>query len=193
MAEEPQSSTIVSSEIPSRLWSLKGKGSWLKNHKKATTIATVAIVGVIVGAFIYIPKWQLDHRVNSPALKGFSTAQKVQYFKDRNDYEAANKVLQNDLTKTSDSKAQASLYAQLAALAVRSKDYKNAHTYADKIAKLIPNAPMPYVVQAQLAEAEGNKTAAKKYWQQAIAHIDPKADAANLIKLDYQRELDALK
>jgi len=163
--------------------------------------ATVLVVAVLVFWFYGPPSatqratTSAEHQLASKGItySKLAPTQKSQYLVDKGAYKAAEQVWQNQLLQTTDSKAKVTILCQQSAVALQFKDYAAAQKYADAAKKILPNADSPYVALAQLAQAKGDKAAAKQYWQQAIANIDPDADGANLMKSDRQQALDDLK
>lgn len=119
--------------------------------------------------------------------------QQVQVLRDKGDYAAAEKVWQQQLEQTKDTTTKLSIYFQMSQISLRFKRYNDATNYAEAAMKLQPASYIPYAIYAKIAEAKGDKVAAKKYLEQTIAHIDINQDAANLTIRDYQAELDGLK
>lgn len=165
-------------------------------EKKRKTIKLLIIVLIFVSAGGLV--WQ-GHKENlrlaamSYAVDGLSPTQKAQYYSDNGEYKIAQKIWQDQLAKTTDTPTKLSIYYMQSAIAVKFKNYKDAKKYADKALNLAPKSNITYVALAQLAQAQGDKVSAKKYWQQAIKFIDPKNPVAGLIERDYQTSLDALK
>jgi tetratricopeptide (TPR) repeat protein len=122
-----------------------------------------------------------------------SLDQKAQYYADEGQYEQAEQSWQEKLAGTKDTDGKVSIYYQQTVLAVKFKHYADAKKYADEAKQLAPTSPAPYAALALLAEAQNNNAQAKQYWQQAINHVDTSMPGYNLIKADYQGQLDALK
>lgn len=165
-------------------------------QKKRKTIKLLIIVLIFVSAGGLA--WQ-GYKNNSRlaamsyAVDGLSTTQKAQYFSDNGEYKIAEKIWQDQLAKTKDTPTKLTIYYMQSVIAEKFKKYNDAKKYADQALKLAPKSSTTYVILAQLAQVQGDKASAKKYWQQAIKFIDPKNPASNLIQEDYQASLDALK
>lgn len=165
-------------------------------EKKRKTIKLLIIVLIFVSAGGLV--WQAQKNSSrlaamSYAVEGLSPTQKAQYYSDNGEYKLAEKIWQDELSKATDTPTKLNIYYMQSAIAVKFKNYKDAKIYADKALKLAPKSNITYVALARLAQAQGDKASAKKYWQQAIKFIDPKNPAINLIQEDYQASLDALK
>ena len=153
-------------------------------------VLAVAIAGVLI----------VQNQMNNSRLvamgevvDGLSPTQKAQYYSDNGEYKLAQKIWQDELVKAKDTPNKLRIYFMQSSIAVKFENYQDAKKYADKALKLAPKSDLTYVVLAQLAQAQGDKASAKKYWQQAIKFIDPKDPASDLIQDEYQYKLDALK
>lgn len=171
----------------------------IKKDKKRYAIGLVAfvLVAAVIGGLLW---WNHRQTVRNQHLAymssfvdGLAPAQKAQYYSDQGEYKIAEKIWQDELSKTTDTPTKLSLYFLQSALAVKFKNYNDAKKYATEALVLSPKSSTPYVSLAQMAQAQGDKAAARQYWQQAINLIDPNDPAANLIKIDYQYNLDKLK
>lgn len=165
-----------------------------EKKRKTTKLLIVILIFVSVGGLIW-QGYKNNSRLEamSYAVEGLSPTQKAQYYSDMGEYKIAEKIWQDELAKTTDTPTKLNIYYMQSAIAVKFKNYKDAKIYADKALKLAPKSNITYVALARLAQAQGDKVSAKKYWQQAIKFIDPKNPAINLIQEDYQASLDALK
>jgi len=154
----------------------------------------VILIVVLAGGLV----WQ-HQRDNSRlaamnyVVDGLSLNQKSQYFASNGEYNLAEKIWQDELTKTTDTPTKLSIYYMQSSIALKLKKYNDAQKYADQSLKLAPTSSTTYVTLAELSQAQGDKILAKNYWLQAIKFIDPKNPASNLIQRDYQSSLDALK
>ncbi len=156
-------------------------------------LVIILIVSVVGGLIWQHQKNNSRLAAMSYAVDGLSPSQKSQYYSSNGEYKLAEKVWQDQLAKTSDTPTQLSIYYMQSSVALKFKKYTDAQKYATQALKLAPTSSTAYVSLAQLAQAQGDKTSAKIFWQQAIKNIDPKNPASNLIKIDYQASLDALK
>ncbi len=166
-----------------------------RNLKPASLISIVVVLIVLITAGIYFMQ---RSRSTSPKVTynipaNLTPNQKALYLANSNQYQAAMQVYKQELTDTNSSSSKLNIYFMMSALALRFNDYSNARLYANEAKLLVPKSSDPYVSLAQLATAEGNASAAKQYWQEAINNLDPNQPGYNLIKEDYQRSMAELK
>ncbi len=168
--------------------------SFREKKRKTTKLLIVILIFVSVGGLVW-QGYKNNSRLEamSYAVEGLSPTQKAQYYSDNGEYKIAQKIWQDELEKAKDTPTKLRIYFMQSAIAVKFENYQDAKKYADKALKLAPKSNLTYAALAQLAQAQGDKASAKKYWQQAIKFIDPKNPAINLIQEDYQANLDALK
>ena len=150
-------------------------------------LALIVLAGVAWGIKLYHDKHAIKF---PPAVK--STEQKYHYLANQGNYGAAEGVLSGALKTAKTKEDKANIYFEQSGVAIQFKHYEDAKKYADKALEVDPGYSDAYAAEAFVATAQGDKTAAKKYWQQAIAHLDPNRPAANIIKRDYQTNLDSL-
>lgn len=163
-------------------------------HKKFVVVLALVIIMLMVGGLGYkIYKRGFSPTQSSSNSASITPTQKAQYLADQGKYVAAEKVWQEQLANAKDQQTKLGIYYQQASLASRFKHYDDAKKYAEEAKQLAPNSSTSYVALAHMAESQGDKVAAKQYWQQAINHLDPNALGYNLILRDYQSSLDSLK
>lgn len=166
-----------------------------KTRKRLIIIVVVLLVVIVVSLLLYFYHFH-NHKVISKAQ---STSQKLtpyqqyQVLANQGKYASAEQVLKQQLAKTTNVNDKITIYYQQSDLALSFKQYTDAEKYANEAKKLAPNSATPYVALAQLAAAQGNKTLAKQDWQQAITNLNPNVTGYNLIKQEYQTNLDALQ
>ncbi len=157
--------------------------------RKIFIALALIIILLVAGILIYIYRPGRE-----PAIPtNITPTQKAQYLADQGEYDAAQAAWQRQLAGAGDQQTTLGIYYQQSALALKFKRYDDAKKYAEQAKTLAPKSPTPYVALAQLAQAQGDKSAARQYWQQAIAQLDPASPTYNLIKRDYQSSLDSLK
>lgn len=118
---------------------------------------------------------------------------KYHYLESQGNYTGAEQALESQLPGAKDTLAKLEVYSQQSMVALQFKRYDDAKKYADQALQLDPNSDIPYTTLAYWAEAKGDTTAAKNYWQQAITKLDVNAPAYNLLKRQYQTHLQGLK
>jgi hypothetical protein len=69
--------------------------------------------------------------------------------------------------------------------------YSDATTDAPALEKLQPTN-VSANLQAQIAAAQGDKAAAKNYWNLAISRLDPKSPASSFNKQVYEQQIARL-
>lgn len=169
---------------------LSGRYSWL------TALSCIVLVLVLAWLFGGGKDKHTTTKQNPELITTNQTllpAQQAQVLRDKGDYSAAEQVWQKQLDQTQDTPGKLSIYYQMAQVALKFKRYDDATNYAAKAMLLDSKSYVPYAAYASIAEAKGDKASAKQYLEQAIAHIDPNLDGANLITRDYQAQLDSLK
>lgn len=173
----------------------------LKSHRKAVIGILIIVLVLILGWLAYegVHHHNQERRKSSNAavdkklLANLSPSQKAEYLASQGDYAGAEQAWQDQLAKAKTTQDKLGIYYQQSALAVSFKHYDDAKKYAKEAKKLSPDSPTPYVALAQIAQAQGDKVSAQKYWQEAIDHLDHNDPAYNLKKHDYQSSLDSLK
>ena len=164
-----------------------------------TKIAKVVLGSALVIAAIAIGAYFIQSsKFATPKPKYYipphlTLNQQAQYLADHNQYQPAIQIYQQELASAKDTTTKLNTYFYMSALAMRFKDYGNAILYANEAKLIDSKSTTAYVALAQIYTAEGNKTSAKQYWQQAINHLDPNQPGYNLIKLDYENSIASLK
>jgi tetratricopeptide (TPR) repeat protein len=170
-----------------------GRGNRFNIPLPNKRLTIVVIILLLLGAAVWgIKAYHDSHTLKFPR-PNMSTDQKYHYLADKGDYKGAEKILGDAFQKATTKLDKANLSFEQSALALQFKDTKNAKLYADQALKAYPGYSDAYAAEAYVAMAQGDKNAAKKYWQQAIDHIDPNRPGANIVKIDYQAALDAIK
>ncbi len=193
-------------KLEAKVSEFKKPGVWLSfktrfakaspKAKQQMIIRYIVIVLAVAIAGALIVQNQMNNSrlvAMGEVVDGLSPTQKAQYYSDNGEYKLAQKIWQDELVKAKDTPNKLRIYFMQSSIAVKFENYQDAKKYADKALKLAPKSDLTYVVLAQLAQAQGDKASAKKYWQQAIKFIDPKDPASDLIQDEYQYKLDALK
>lgn len=169
-------------------------------------VGCLIVVGLIgwggVVAFRYIhtstkaasPSTSKEHE-NSPKvdLNSLNTEEKYHYLADSGDYGAAEQALEAALPGAKDKTSRLSIYSQQSAVALQFKKYDDAKAYADKALQLDSGSTIPYVTLAHWAGAQGNKTLAIEYWQQAISRLDKSAPQYSLLQQEYEANVRSLE
>lgn len=169
-----------------------------ENSKKYFTAGKLSILALIMFIILFGVIYGLrittnDQRKIDAVPKYMDTQQKVEYLSDKGEYSAALKVLTiryNEAKSLTDK--QSILYRQTA-LAIKFKEFEDAQAFIESSIELLPNTSTPYVSSAQLAEANGKKAEAIKYWEIAIRNLDKNSPSYNLVKRDYESSRDSLK
>lgn len=166
------------------------------NYNKIAKLALA--VAVIIAAVATSAYFIQTSKYTPPKLKYYmpanlSSNQKALYLANNNQYQEAVQVYVKELAHTNNTSDKLNIYGYMEALAIRFKDYNSAQLYANDAKSIDSKSPAPYVYLAELASAEGNKNAAKQYWQQAINYLDPNQLGYNMIKADYQRNIARLQ
>ncbi len=168
------------------------KGNYAKIAMLALAVVIV-VAAVVTGAYYIHNRRQATPKVQYNFPASTTPEQKALYLANNNQYQAATQVYKQELSSTNNKSTKINIYGMLAYLAIRFKDYASAQQYADEAKSLDPQSSGPYVYLAQLNTAEGNKTIAKQYWQQAINYLSSNQAGYNMIKADYQRNITALQ
>jgi len=161
------------------------------------SITSYVIAGVII--VVAVGGYALIHHRNNP--KNYITPSGLK--ETRNQFstpqpQTAANVAENQkqydaaLEQVSDPAQQASIYDQKASDALDVNDYTNAMTYAKKAESLAPAPRTAYMI-ALVAQANGDKTTAKKYLQTAIDRVDKNDPASKFQIQSYQHLLQELK
>lgn len=180
-------------------------GRWYKRLIPKRWWAKLLIVLIIIAVGATCWALHINHRqpmkaqtkqavtpVTTTPPPDISLGQKAQYLASAGQYQAAQQAYQQQAASTTDTTTKLGVYYQQSSLAVENKDYTAAKTYANEAMQLDPNSPTPYVALAQIAQAQGNDSVAKQYYQDAINHVTPDMPGYNIIRADYQSEMDAL-
>lgn len=196
--KQPHSEVVTSAKPSKKLKFKLPKLPVLKNDKHLRTNLITAVL-ILVGV-TSLASWSHQQALRSAKLDfmssvvaGLSPAQKAQYYSDQGEYKLAEKIWNDELSKTKDTQSKLDIYFQQSAIATKYKKYNDAQKYADQAVSLAPKSSDSYVTMALLAKAQGDITSAKKYWQQAIDLLDKNRPGYSLILKDYQASLDALK
>lgn len=159
-------------------------------RKFAVALTLVLLIGGIGGYQLY--QWH-QHEKLKASVAGLTGVQQAQTLSDAGHYGVAQGILQAQLDKATSKQAKLDIYYQQVGLALQFKNFKDADKYAKAAENLDAGSTTPYVALAHTAENQGDKSAARQYWQQAIGHLDKNDPAYNLKLHDYQSSLDSLK
>lgn len=125
-------------------------------------------------------------------VSSLNPEEKYHYLASQGDYTAAEQALESQLASAKGTQAKLEVYSQQSMVALQFKRYDDAKKYADQALQLDPNSDIPYTTLAYWAQAKGDTAAAKNYWQQAITKLDTTAPQYELVKRQYQSDIQEL-
>ncbi len=183
------SSSLVKVGAVKSKFNVFSKARWsslISQHKFVSLLCIVVLLVGFTTTYLVI-----RNRVKLPP--GLTTDQQYNYLADHHDYKGAEKILEKKLQSAKTKSDKVAIYSKQSALALKFDDIKAAKTYVDKALQLDPNDISTFTAAAYLAQASGDKTLAKHYWQEAIDHLNPNVNGYNLIKNDLQISLENVK
>lgn len=111
----------------------------------------------------------------------------------RQNYINKQSVLNNRLKSTSNNEDRTNIYFEQVSEALKAGKVVDAENYAKSIKNSTNSSQSYNVAMAYISEAKKDKKQAISYWQQAINSLDSNLEEYNLIKNDYQININRLR
>ncbi len=156
-------------------------------------LACVLIVVALIAGAMYAVHLHSDtvQKNNSETLR-FTPKEQSQKQASLGDYDGAQKVLSEQISKAGSNKAKADIYLEQATLAINTQNYTDAMKYARQDEKVLPTSGSAELI-AQVATLQGDKQLTRTYLNMALSRVDKNKAGSNLLVRQYQAELDGLE
>lgn len=167
-------------------------------HFRLTGIAAICavVLAVAVGATLFTVHIMHNREAAAQRAKlaqAFYNApltpnQEADYLAHNGNYDRAQQVLAEQISKTNNTKDQAAIYAHQASIALDAHDYGQANVYAGEAEVTAPSSNTAALV-ANVAMQGGDRVTAAKYYQLAINRLDKNSPTYGYILRQYQNAL----
>jgi tetratricopeptide (TPR) repeat protein len=167
-------------------------------HLRLWGLSLVVVVAVAVATYGLIRHFTQN---DTPATKTTQLAQQSKKQKPltpqqqaeqdvyNGNFSVAQKVFDTELSKATDKKAQSDLYLSKATVAVSAQDYAQARTYAEK-ADTLNHTSNTTLLLGNIAEAQGDKTAATGYYKAALSLLNKQSATYGYMANQIQAKID---
>lgn len=174
----------------------------IKKHSKKLLLLGIAAIAIIAAVVLLLlqpskhnDKRQLVPATNIGAKRPLTVSEQAEKINRLGDYNAAQKLLDVNITSSKTSKERGVLYETKSLMALNAKKYAETLDFAKKADSLSPTRTSA-ILAAQGAEGLGDQANAIQYYQKASSYLDEtkrkKDENAELDYQSYQKKIKQL-